>query len=143
MPARPLAGSWTLVRVENIGPDGVHTQPYGPHPQGLLVFDPAGGYAIQIYRPGRARFASGDKSAGTEAEVRAAIEGANTHFGHYALDPAGRTMSFQIEHALFPNWEGTRQVRRLELKGDSLTYVVPEPTSGGRSTAEVEWRRLK
>jgi hypothetical protein len=138
----PLAGAWSVVRVDNILPDGSRVALYGPHPQGLLVFDRAGHYSLQLYRARRAPFASGDKSRGTAAELEAAVEGSNAHFGRYAIDPDGRTIRFEIEHASFPNWDGTVQVRRFTLAGDRLTYTVPTPTIDTRATGEVVWQRL-
>src|SRR3954453_5975281 len=83
-----LAGTWTLVAVDNVKPDGSRIQPYGPHPDGLLVLDAGGRYAVHIFRPGRPRFAANDKSQGTPEENRAAVQGTNTHFGRYAVDAA-------------------------------------------------------
>src|SRR4051812_32822697 len=136
-----LAGTWTLVAVDNVKPDGSRVQPYGPHPDGLLVLDAGGRYAVQIFRPGRPRFAANDKSQGAPEENRAAVQGTNTHFGRYAVDAAAGGITLHIEHALFPNWEGTEQRRSFRLEGDQLRYTVRTPTTGGAETAEVTWRR--
>jgi len=141
-PAPPsLVGTWTLERVDNVLPDGTRVQLYGPRPQGLLVFDAQGRYALQILREGRPRFAAGDKARGTAEENRAAVAGNNSHFGRYAVDAAGGTLTFHIDHAFFPNWEGTTQVRTFTLQGGELRYTVPTPTTGGLAQGEVAWRR--
>ena|SRR5579872_5992593 len=136
-----LVGTWTLVAVDNVKPDGSRVQPYGPHPDGLLVLDAHGRYAVHIFRPGRPHFAAGDKSQGTAEENRAAVQGTNAHFGRYSVDAAAAAITFHIEHALFPNWEGTEQRRSFRLNGDQLQYTVQTPTSGGAETAEVTWKR--
>jgi len=136
-----LVGTWTLVAVDNVKPDGSRVQPYGPHPDGLLVLDAHGRYAVHIFRPGRPRFAADDKSQGTSEENRAAVQGANAHFGRYSVDAAAGAITFHIEHALFPNWEGTEQRRSFRLDGDQLQYTVQTPTTGGAETAEVTWKR--
>jgi hypothetical protein len=140
-PANPLVGTWHLVLVDNILPDRSRVHLYGPHPSGLLMFDAGGRYSLQIVSEGRPAFAAKDKSKGTADEYRAAVQGSNAHFGSYAIDPAGRTITFHIEHASFPNWEGTEQARPFTLTGDRLTYMVPAPTTGGGAVGEVEWRR--
>lgn len=144
-PAReaPLAGAWTLVSVDNILPDGTRIQPYGPNPEGLLLLDQSGRYAIQIYRPDRPRFASNDKSRATAEENQMAVRGSNCHFGRYEVDMEGRTLRFGIEHASFPNWEGTEQRRSFVLNGDELTYTVRTTTTGGAEVGEVTWKRLE
>lgn len=142
-PLQSLVGSWTLVSVENVLADGKRVQLYGPHPQGLLMLDAAGRYALQIFRAGRAPFAAGDKSRGTPEEYRSAVEGSNAHFGRYRVDEAAHSITFQIEQASFPNWEGTEQKRSFTRVGDELRYTVPVPTTGGGAVGEVVWKRLR
>jgi hypothetical protein len=139
--AETLAGTWTLLSVSNVRPDGTRVEPYGPHPQGILMFDIEGRYSLQIFRAGRAKFASGDKSQGTAEEYKATVEGTNSHFGRYSVDDASRVITFQIEHASFPNWEGTEQKRSFTGTGDELRYTVPTTTTGGGATGEVVWKR--
>jgi hypothetical protein len=141
--ALTLTGTWTLVAVDNVFPDGRRIQPYGPHPEGLLTLDAGGRYSVHIFRPDRARFASSDKGRGTAEEYQAAVQGANTHFGRYQVDEAQRVITFRIERALFPNWEGTEQKRTFELHGDDLRYTVRTTTTGGTEVGEVTWRRSR
>ena len=141
-PADPrLVGTWTLERVDNVLPDGTRIPLYGAHPQGLLVFDAQGRYALQILREGRPRFVSGDKAKGSPEENRAAVVGNNAHFGRFEVDAARGTLTFHIDHAFFPNWEGTTQVRTFTLQGGELRYTVPTPTTGGLVRGEVAWHR--
>lgn len=140
-PPETFVGTWTLVSVANVLPDGTRVEPYGPDPQGLLMFDAEGRYTLQIFRAGRAGFASGDKSRGTAEEYKATVEGTNSHFGRYVVDPASRVITFRIEHASFPNWEGTEQKRTFTRAGDELRYTVPTTTNGAGVTGEVVWRR--
>jgi hypothetical protein len=138
-----LVGTWTLVLVDNVLPDGSRTHLYGPDPQGILTFDAGGRYALQIYRAGRARYASGDKSKSTPEENSAAVLGSNAHFGRYLVNAADGAVVFRIEHASFPNWDGTEQKRAFTISGDELTYTVPTPTSGGTAVGEVKWKRAR
>jgi hypothetical protein len=137
-----LAGSWSLVSVANVAPDGARTEPYGPSPRGFLSIDGAGRYAIQIYRPDRAKFAAEDKGKGTAAEFAAAMIGSNMHFGRVTVDAAAHTLVFAIERASFPNWEGTEQRRAYAVEGARLRYVVPLPALGAGAVGEVVWERL-
>ncbi len=136
-----LVGTWRLVSVDNLLPEGTRVQLYGPTPAGLLMFDAGGRYALEIMSAGRPGFASKDKSRGTPEEYRAAVQGSNAHFGTYSVDTVGGTVTFRIERASFPNWEGTEQRRPFTLVGDRLTYTVPAPTSGSGAVGEVVWRR--
>lgn len=141
--ASPLAGTWALVLVDNVLPDGSRVELYGPGPQGRLVFDDHGQYALQIFRAVRPKFAANDKGKGTPEENQAAVQGSNAHFGRYTVDETAHTITFSIEHASFPNWEGTVQKRTFTLVGDDLKYTVPTPTTGVAATGEVVWRRVR
>lgn len=140
-PGMQLAGTWRLVSVDSVSSDGGRVALYGPNPTGLLMFDAHGRYTSQIMRAERPRFVSGKKSDGTPEEYKATVQGVNAHFGEYAVDRTGERIVFRIQHALFPNWEGTTQERAFTLKGDELKYSVPVPTSGDGTFDQVVWRR--
>jgi len=141
--AQSIKGTWELVAVENQLPDGSKTQPYGVEPKGMLIFDDNGNYALQMLRsiPSRPKFAAADKNKGTTEENAALVQGSNSHFGKYTVDDKAHTITFNIEHAFYPNWEGTTQVRSFNIKNDQLTYVVTNTTNGGAVTAVVIWKR--
>lgn len=141
--ATVLSGTYQLVTVDNILADGSRVHLYGDHPQGVLIFDEHGYYSLQIYNPGQPKFAANDKSNGTDDENRAAIKGCNVHYGTYTLDTATGTITFNIAHALFPNWEGIQQKRPFTLTEDLFKYIVPSPTTGGAVTGEVVWKKIK
>ena len=136
-----LTGIWSLVAVENINPDGSKTLPYGSNPNGLLVFDTSGNYAIQILKAVRPKVAAGDKNKATPEENAALVQGNNSHFGHYSVDETKQIITFQVEHAFYPNWERTVQERFYTLANNELKYIVTNTTNGGAITAAVIWRR--
>jgi hypothetical protein len=138
-----LAGAWTLVRVDNVYPDGKRVELYGPDPQGLWLIDEQGNYMMQMVRAQRGRLAANDKSQGTAEEYRAAAMDSNAHFGRVSVD--GTTLHTHIEHASFPNWDGKDGTSAYTLKGDELSYTVAKPSSGAGEGAhgEVVWRRLR
>jgi hypothetical protein len=143
-PRSPLAGTWILRAAEIIGPDGTRvTDPaYGPDAKGVLMVDGDGQYSLQIFRPDRPKFASGDKKRGTPQEYEAAVLGLSTHVGHIVVDATHQTLQFKIDHAAFPNWEHTTQTRQYKLSGDDLSYQVPASAGAGTIAVSV-WRRVK
>ena len=138
--AKELIGAWTLVSDENVRADGSRVQVMGANPQGLLIFDADGRYSLQLLRPNRPKFASNNRMEGTAEENKAAVQGANPHWGTYSINESDRTIDFKIEHAFFPNWEGTEQKRPFTLTGNQLRYTATASTGG---TAELVWRRAK
>ena len=138
----PLLGTWTLVSVDDVRPDGKRPI-FGPDPQGMLIFDAGGRYSLQICETDRPKFAGNDRNKGTAEENLAAVKGCNPHWGRYAVNHADKTIVFKIDHALFKNWEGTEQKRKFTLEGDELTYTVPNPSEGNVSNPVLLWRRAK
>jgi hypothetical protein len=136
---KDIVGTWTAVSNETTQANGQKIQPFGPKPVGLLMFDSEGRYALQICNSDRPKFSSNNRVQGTPEEYKTAVHGCNPHWGRYSVD--ADNIVFKIEHALFPNWEGTEQKRAFTIKGDELTYKVPAASTGG--TAEVVWRRAK
>jgi len=142
MVPKELIGAWTLVRCDNVYPDGHRVELYGPHPEGMWLIDAQGDYMMQIVRAKRMPFAANDKSKGTPDEYRAASMDSNAHYGHVSAD--AKVMRSQILHASFPNWDGKIGSSSYTINGDELTYSVAKPSSGAAEGAhgEVVWRRV-
>jgi hypothetical protein len=140
---KELIGAWTLVRCDNVYPDGHRVELYGPHPEGMWLIDAQGDYMMQIVRARRMPFAANDKSKGTADEYRAASMDSNAHYGHVSAD--ANVMHSQIVHASFPNWDGKSGDTGYTINGDELTYRVAKPSSGAAEGAhgEVVWRRVR
>lgn len=136
-----LIGTWSLVLVDNILPDGTRTKPYGENPEGILMFDGDGNYSLQILRANRPKFVSGDKTKGTDEENKSLVLGNNSHFGKYSINFAEKTITFKVEHAFFPNWEGASQIRPFTLAEKEFKYSVPTTTNGVGVSGEVVWKR--
>jgi hypothetical protein len=144
--ARPkalsLEGTWVMESAYEILADGTRATNYGDHPNGLMMVDKAGRYSIQIFRPDRKPFKSGDKTRGEATEYRLAVLGSSTHFGKVRIDERGKQLLFDVEAASFPNWEGKRQVRDFTYRNGILGYSVPASASGNGTVALSVWRRV-
>jgi len=138
--ACPLQGTWTLVAADKLLPGGGRARDYGQSPKGRLLVDARGRYSLQIFKSERAPFASDDKARGSADEFASAVLGASTHFGVLEVDAAHGLLTFRIEGASFPNWEGTIQKRQYTLEGGVLTYQVPARPDG--SIPLSVWRKL-
>lgn len=136
-----FVGTWSLVAVTNTNADGSEVLPYGKNPVGLLVFTDAGDYAIQILKATRPKVAAGDKNKATPDENAALVQGNNSHFGTYTVNSEKHNITFKVQHAFYPNWEGNVQVRSYTLENNVLSYVVTHTTNGGAITATVVWKK--
>lgn len=136
-----LVGTWSLSSTVNLMNDGTRFDPYGGKGAGLLMFDDAGHFSLQIIRRDMPRFASNNRTKGTAAEYEAVAVGTLAYFGTYRLDDTGKTMSLHIENSSFGNFSGTDQKRTVALAGDELTLTNAAAASGG--TATLTWKRAK
>jgi hypothetical protein len=138
--AKDLVGTWTLV--SNVTEQGGNkTDTYGPHPKGILTVDANGRYVLAIVRAGLPKVASNNRTTATPEENKAIVQGSLTHFGTLSVNAADKTMTFKIETATFPNFDGTEQKRPFTVTGDELTFTVAAASGGGTVTAV--WKRAK
>ena len=139
----PLAGTWELKAAQVKLPDGalITDTAYGKNAKGLLMIDANGQYSLQIFRPDRPKFVSGDKKRGTPAEYEAALLGISTHIGHIKMDTVKKTLQFNIDYAAYPNWDNTSQTRNFKLQENELYYEVPAKAAAGTTAVSV-WTRI-
>jgi hypothetical protein len=135
-----LLGAWTYVSVDTVRADGSRTQMYGPNPQGLIIFDRSGRYALVNTRGDLPAFASKDRLKGTPDEYATIVHGSIAHFGRYTINEADNTITFQIESSTFPNWNGVVQKRPFVLNGDDLKWTTPNASGGG--SGEIVLKRV-
>jgi hypothetical protein len=140
----PLSGTWLLKEAQVIFPDGTRATDtaYGKNAKGVLMIDDNGQYSLQIFRPDRPKFVSGDKKRGTPAEYEAALVGISTHIGHIKIDTVNKTLQFKIDYAAYPNWDNTSQIRNFKLQEDELYYEVPAKTAAGTIAVSI-WKRIR
>jgi hypothetical protein len=136
-----LAGAWMYVSVDTVRPDGSRTPMYGPSPQGLVIFDGHGHYALVNSRGDLPKYASNDRMKGNAEEYRAVAQGSIAHFGTYVVNEADKTITFRIDTSTFPNWNGVEQRRPFVLSGDELRWTTPAASGGG--SGEVVLKRAK
>ena len=137
---KELAGAWTLVS-SVVEQGGNKVEPFGPNARGILIFDHNGRYSATVMRAALPKFAQENRMVATPDVYEAIALGSVTHFGTYAVDEAGKTITFRIQSSSYPNWDGTEQQRSYTLAGDELRYTASAGGIGG--TATLVWKRAK
>jgi Lipocalin-like domain len=139
--AGDLRGTWTLVSSVS-EKEGTKTEQFGAGATGMLVFDAKGHFMLTIIGPDLPKFGSNNRAEGTADENKAVVSKSIGMIGEYSVNSSDKTLTFKVESATFPNWNGTEQKRLLSpIDGDILKYVTPNASSGGAGT--VTWRRAK
>jgi len=140
--AAALVGAWRLVSWTIEYPaTGRVTQPFGPAPEGLLLYTPDGHMSAALQQPGRPRLSRADPHAVSDAEKAAAF----ASYFHYAgtWHVADNCVVHAVDVAMNPNLTGTRQVRRIALAGDVLELGAEEALEapGQLRRHRIRWRR--
>jgi hypothetical protein len=126
-----LAGSWQFVLTAVQRKDGTRADVFGAHPNGLLMFHPDGYFTMINTRPGRPKYASGNRVQGTAEEFRDTVLGSLAYFGTYTVDEGRSAFVLKVWGSTFPDYEGGEQVRPFTIVGDELRSINPNPTQGG------------
>ncbi len=137
-------GAWRLVSAEYRAMDGsIIDSPWGPEPQGMIMYDSYGNMSAQLGRRERARFAGNDQLRGTPEENKAAFESYNAYWGRYKVDEQARTVTHLVQQAMFPNWTGSKQVRYYKFENNKLILTTPPIRRGGQEVIGVlVWERV-
>jgi hypothetical protein len=135
-----LVGTWTLVS-ETAHQGDTTTQPLGPNPQGMMMFDSGGRFMMFIARPGLPKFAAGKRDAGTAEENKAVLAGLLAFFGTYSVNEPDQVLILHPEASTFPNWNEADQKRFLKLVGDQQIWTNRTPAIGAE-VVEVVWKRV-
>lgn len=145
--AEALAGSWRLVSVETVRPNGEVIYPfYGRHPQGLLIYDRGGWMSVQIVsdpQPIVPAASSREKFQQAPAtEKAAAIDGFYAYYGTWTVDDSGATVTHHIKQSLYPAERDTEGIRQLTLEGTRLTLVAHAHEMGEDHERKLVWERI-
>lgn len=142
MHAEDIVGTWVLVSNYVEREDGSQLQTFGADPKGRAIYDSSGRFSYIIMGDIRKRFAAGSRMEGTEEENRSVVQGSISFFGTYAVNEADQTVTWTIERASFPNWDGTSRTIAVSVAGDRLYQVAaPIASSGGAYVPHLEWVR--
>ncbi|MCC7118283.1 MAG: lipocalin-like domain-containing protein [Anaerolineales bacterium] len=139
-----LIGAWNLLRFEFNSTDGRISHPFGAEAVGSIIYTDTLRFSGQLMRTDRPRFKIPDQLRGTPEEVFANYQGVISYFGAYQLDEAKGVITHLVEGSLFPNMEGTRQIRHYELNENILTLRTPPFNANGeRVRGLMTWERVK
>ncbi len=139
---KQFVGTWTLVSIHYVRPDGAVIEPFGPNAEGLLVFDGTR-FATQVMAANLPKFASDNRMVGTPQEYEAISHGVVAYFGTYTVKEADHIVTLHIERSSFPNWERTDQQRKFEFVGDELRYTAASSTANPAESAQLVWKRVR
>lgn len=135
MDAERFVGVYRLVSWETWDVAGVVTPPLGEMPQGYIIYTAGGHMAVQMMRPGRPQFTSGNRWWSAPEEVQAAYGGYNAYCGRYAVHVDAGSVSHHLECSLYPNRVGTELRREYAFRDNLLILTTPD--------SRMTWERVE
>jgi hypothetical protein len=135
-----FTGTWALVSIRYVKPDGSVIEPFGPHAKGMLVFDGTH-FSTEVMAGNLPKFTSNNRMIGTPKEYEAISHGVVAYFGTYTVNKADHIVTLHIDRSSFPNWEGTDQQRKFEFVGDELRYSAAHSTGNPAESAQLVWKQ--
>jgi hypothetical protein len=139
-----LVGTWSFVIAEITAADGSKTLPFGDKPKGMIIFT-ADGHFAQVHVAGDLpKIPSNNRLAGSDADNKAIVHGSLALFGSYTVDEDKKTLTFNIEGSTFPNLQGVRQTRTIDLlTDDEFRNTNPAAARDGPAVAANIYKRVK
>jgi hypothetical protein len=141
--ASRLVGVWRLVSyaVEQAGQQDRF--PFGPEPEGFLIYTSDGFVSAQLMKPRRSPFQSHDWNGGTPDEYQQAGSGYIAYCRVYQVDEEHSTVAHTPSVALVPNLIHEGQLRLITFTGDRLILraVGTREAPGASITSRLEWQR--
>jgi hypothetical protein len=138
--AEDVIGSWRLVSLQVVRPDGSRLDLFGQNPRGMQILSADGHFVNVITRESLPLYASANRMTGTDEEYRTIGQGSNGFFGTYSVDDDAGEVVFTIDTSIFPNWDGVEQRRSSVIEGNLWRYTNPM-TVVGDGVVEVVWER--
>jgi hypothetical protein len=137
-----LIGSWDMVSAV-VTVDGTQGEVFGPHPQGMLIFERNGRFVQIEITPGLAKFTSNSRDTGTPEENKADVTETLAFYGTWSVDEGARTVTYHVVAGTYPNFNGV-DLKRLVTTLDATDLVWTNPTpSQGSGSGHVAWKRVK
>ena len=127
-----LVGTWTLVSGTEQRPDGTKVAPW---PEGRLMMDANGNMALFLI--GRDRPKVGN-------DPRVPVGPAVAYYGTYSVNEAEKSVTWKIDRALWPGFDGIERKQTVALTGDAMTLTgSPVQTPEGAIIPVNEYKRVK
>jgi hypothetical protein len=135
-----LVGTWMVVSIYNLLPDGKRLEANGPSPKGMMVFDAGGRFSQLIIDSTVPKYASNNRQRGTAQDFERVARGDIAYYGTYMINN-DQTITLHVDYSTYPNMDNTDGKRDVKLNGDELQLVNRSAPSGG--AAYLNLRREK
>jgi Lipocalin-like domain len=127
-----VIGAWTLTEGSEIFQDGKKVVPWSA---GSLILDSTGHMSFFVIGKDRPK-GSGDP--------RAPVGPVVAYYGTYQINDADNTLTYNVEHATNPSFDGGVRTQKVSFKGNMMTTTGSNvQTPQGTITPVNEWKKAQ
>jgi hypothetical protein len=137
--ASALIGVWALRQFSNLTDGRPPLHPFGPTPEGRLIYTPDGFVSALLMAPGRPEFSGNGFTDGTPVEYELAGKGFIGYCRTYQVDEARSMVTHHPTVSFAPNMIGRPQERLVELNGGLLVLTAMVSV---KAWNRLEWVRI-
>ncbi|MCC6261755.1 MAG: lipocalin-like domain-containing protein [Anaerolineales bacterium] len=139
-----IIGAWKLRQFKFEAKGNRIIYPFGKAAVGSIIYTETMRFSGQLMKAERPRFQIADQMRGTIEEVLANYQGVISYFGSYQVDVAQGIVTHHVEGSIFPNMEGTQQIRYFELQENVLQLRTPTfKLNQEIVTGTIVWQRVE
>lgn len=142
-----LVGAWRLVRIDVTGPQGPEVDPfYGTGSEGLLIYDAAGWFSVQIMgslRPllGVPNTRPEHANAARQALEAQALDSYYAYYGVWTFDATSSTVTHHAKGALYPVEHDATYPQHVEVHGSTMTFTRSQGSADHQTVQTKVWER--
>lgn len=137
-----IKGRWYVQSWAQEYDDGRVVHPFGEKLEGFIEYGDDT-LVVLVTRAPRTLFTTGGQWDASDAEKAAAYNEYLSYAGTYSVD--GDYVTHHVELAIFPNWQGGKQRRKIVWGDDGELMLVARLEEGTPEarTARLTWRRTR
>lgn len=132
-----LVGSWSLVSNVEEYADG-KTVSWDQGSKGNLWFDSKGHFILMIAQVAPRKKVEGNPASFPVGQMM-------SYYGTYAVNEKAKTITYKIDTASSPSWDGTEQTRQLsKISATEFVYkaMAPIPSAQGTFVPVLTWKKV-
>ena len=142
-----LVGAWRLVQIAVLGPQGPEVDPfYGSDSEGLLIYDAAGWFSVQIAGQNRPLLGVPNSRPQTDmaglALKEKALDSYYAYYGTWNFDAASSTVTHHAKGALYPAEHDAIYAQHVEVHGATMTFTRSQGSANHRTVQTKVWERV-
>jgi hypothetical protein len=120
-----IVGTWLLDSIYDQTEDRIKHDTWGPNVKGIVMFDGNGRFSFQMI--------SADRPKSESTSPRTPVGPASSYFGTYTVDETAKTLTYQIERATYPQWDGVNRTANIvittENEFNQMSAPIQDPTA--------------